>query len=265
MPEVIDFDQLSCPVPLSSYEHVLLGHGSGGRLTADLIERLFVPAFANEVLCALEDQATISLAGMNGSKAPRLAFTTDSFVVRPIFFPGGDIGKLAVHGTVNDLAVGGALPLFLSAAFILEEGLPMADLKRIVASMHEACALTGVTARHRRYQGGRSRQGRPGLYHHVGHWSGSGRSIALDPRRPSRRSHPGLRHGRRPRNRHHVGARGNRIRDRTGKRLRPSPRPDPGDARGMSWNPLHARPDARRALERAQRAGGGLEGGCRAA
>ena len=144
MPEVIDFDQLSCPVPLSSYEHVLLGHGSGGRLTADLIERLFVPAFANEVLCALEDQATISLAGMNGSKAPRLAFTTDSFVVRPIFFPGGDIGKLAVHGTVNDLAVGGAQPLFLSAAFILEEGLPMADLKRIVASMHDACALAGI-------------------------------------------------------------------------------------------------------------------------
>jgi hydrogenase expression/formation protein HypE len=144
MPELIDFDRLSCPVPLSNYEHVLLGHGSGGRLTADLIERLFVPAFANDVLCALEDQATISLAGMNGAKAPRLAFTTDSFVVRPIFFPGGDIGKLAVYGTVNDLAVGGAQPLFLSAAFILEEGLPMADLKRIVASMQEACALVGI-------------------------------------------------------------------------------------------------------------------------
>ena len=145
MREVIDFDRLSCPVPLSRYEHVLLGHGSGGRLTADLIERLFVPAFANDVLCALEDQATISLAGMNGSKARRLAFTTDSFVVRPIFFPGGDIGSLAVHGTVNDLAVGGAQPLFLSAAFILEEGLPMADLKRIVASMSEACAVAGVS------------------------------------------------------------------------------------------------------------------------
>jgi hydrogenase expression/formation protein HypE len=145
MPEVIDFDQLSCPVPLSRYEHVLLGHGSGGRLTADLIERLFVPAFANQVLCALEDQATISLSGMKGPKAPRLAFTTDSFVVRPIFFPGGDIGSLAVHGTVNDLAVGGAQPLFLSAAFILEEGLPMADLRRVVSSMREACALAGVS------------------------------------------------------------------------------------------------------------------------
>src|SRR5208337_4998877 len=123
---------------------VLLGHGSGGRLTADLIERLFLPAFGNEVLSALEDQATVSLSRMNGVKAPRLAFTTDSFVVRPIFFPGGDIGKLAVHGTVNDLAVGGAEPVFLSAAFILEEGLALADLKRIVASMRQACDEAGV-------------------------------------------------------------------------------------------------------------------------
>jgi hydrogenase expression/formation protein HypE len=144
MSKVIDFDQLSCPVPLSNYEHVLLGHGSGGRLTADLIQRLFVPAFDNKVLSALEDQATLSLAGNNGIKGPRLAFTTDAFVVRPIFFPGGDIGKLAVHGTVNDLAVGGAQPLFLSAAFILEEGLAMADLKRVVSSMREACAHAKV-------------------------------------------------------------------------------------------------------------------------
>ena len=128
MSEVIDFDRLSCPVPLSNHTHILLGHGSGGRLTAELIERLFLPAFGNHVLSALEDQATVSLSGSNGVKAPRLAFTTDSFVVRPIFFPGGDIGKLAVHGTVNDLAVGGAQPLYLSAAFILEEGLPINDL-----------------------------------------------------------------------------------------------------------------------------------------
>jgi hydrogenase expression/formation protein HypE len=145
MSNAITFDQLSCPTPLTQYEHVLLGHGSGGRLTADLIQRLFLPAFSNDVLTALEDQATVSLAGMNGAKTPRIAFTTDSFVVRPIFFPGGDIGKLAVNGTVNDLAVGGAQPLFLSAAFILEEGLAMADLKRIVASMREACALASVS------------------------------------------------------------------------------------------------------------------------
>src|SRR5204862_2077794 len=112
----------------------------------------FVPAFDNEVLSALEDQATVELAGRhNGVKGPRLAFTTDSFVVRPIFFPGGDIGRLAVHGTVNDLAVGGARPLCLSAAFILEEGLPLADLTRILASMrqafYEACVplVTGDT------------------------------------------------------------------------------------------------------------------------
>src|SRR5947209_14129634 len=134
----------ACPVPQSRYEHILLGHGSGGQLTADLIQRLFLPGFANDVLGALEDQATVSLGSGNGVKAPRIAFTTDSFVVRPLFFPGGDIGRLAVHGTVNDLAVGGAHPLFLSAAFILEEGLPLADLKRIVASMRAACQEAGV-------------------------------------------------------------------------------------------------------------------------
>ncbi len=131
----------SCPLPQSRYEQVLLGHGSGGQLTAELIQRIFVPAFANDVLTALEDQATLALPGAGES---RIAFTTDSFVVRPLFFPGGDIGRLAVHGTVNDLAVGGARPLFLSAAFILEEGLPLADLKRIVDSMRRACAEAGV-------------------------------------------------------------------------------------------------------------------------
>lgn len=131
----------SCPVPMSRYDRVLLGHGSGGQLTADLIRRLFLPAFQNEILAALEDQAVVSL---DGASSPTLALTTDSFVVRPIFFPGGDIGKLAIHGTVNDLAVGGAVPLFISAAFILEEGLPMRDLERIVSSMNEACREAGV-------------------------------------------------------------------------------------------------------------------------
>lgn len=128
----------ACPLPVSKYEQIVLGHGSGGRLTNELITRVFLPAFPSEVLAALEDQATVR-AG-----AARLAFTTDSFVVRPLFFPGGDIGKLAVHGTVNDLAVGGAAPLFLAAAFILEEGLPIQDLQRIVASMRAACAEAGV-------------------------------------------------------------------------------------------------------------------------
>jgi len=136
-----DFEQMSCPVPMGNYEHVLLGHGSGGKLSADLIQRLFLPAFGNETLARLEDQATLRLDGASG---PRIAFTTDSYVVRPLFFPGGDIGKLAVHGTINDLAVGGAKPLCLSAAFILEEGLPMETLRRIAASMQSACQGAGV-------------------------------------------------------------------------------------------------------------------------
>jgi hydrogenase expression/formation protein HypE len=135
----------TCPVPQSRYDRILLGHGSGGMLTAQLIHNLFVPGFGNDTLAALEDQATLTLNGKNnGVKGQRIAFTTDSFVVRPLFFPGGDIGKLAVHGTVNDLAVGGATPLFLSAAFILEEGLPLTDLQRIVASMRQACDESGV-------------------------------------------------------------------------------------------------------------------------
>ncbi len=135
----------ACPVPRSQYDHIVLGHGSGGWLTAELIQRLFIPAFGNDVLARLEDSATVRLGGPGGAGAPRLAFTTDSFVVRPLFFPGGDIGRLAVHGTVNDLAVAGAEPLFLSGAFILEEGLALADLERIVASMRAACDEAGVS------------------------------------------------------------------------------------------------------------------------
>ncbi len=130
---------LSCPVPKSAYDRIVMAHGGGGRLSGDLLRQIFLPAFANDVLSRLEDQATLPWAG------GRLAFTTDSFVVRPLFFPGGDIGKLAVNGTVNDLAVGGAQPLYLSAAFILEEGLLLSDLERIVRSMKEACVRAGVT------------------------------------------------------------------------------------------------------------------------
>jgi hydrogenase expression/formation protein HypE len=131
---------ISCPVPIGRYDRVVLGHGSGGRLTADLVERLFVPAFHNDVLAALEDQATLKVG-----PGDRVAMTTDAFVVRPIFFPGGDIGRLAVCGTVNDLVVGGATARFLTAAFILEEGMVLADLERIVASMRAACDEAGVT------------------------------------------------------------------------------------------------------------------------
>lgn len=131
----------TCPVPQSRYDRILLGHGSGGSLSSELLKRIFLPGFANETLSRLEDQATLNI-GWGGE---RLAFTTDSFVVKPLFFPGGDIGTLAVNGTVNDLAVGGAKPLFLSAAFILEEGLPLVDLERIVRSMRQAADVAGVS------------------------------------------------------------------------------------------------------------------------
>jgi len=130
--------ELSCPVPLPAKDTVLLGHGSGGKLSAELIRDLFLPALQNPVLARLDDQAVVNINGT------RLAITTDSFVVKPLFFPGGDIGSLAVHGTVNDLAMGGAKPLFLSAAFIIEEGFSMEQLKRVVDSMRRAAAAAGV-------------------------------------------------------------------------------------------------------------------------
>jgi hydrogenase expression/formation protein HypE len=127
-----------CPLPITQTRQILLGHGAGGRLTAQLIENLIVPAFANPILAALDDQAQLEVGGV------RLAFTTDSYVITPIFFPGGDIGELAINGTVNDLVVGGARPLCLSLAFILEEGFPLADFERVVASARDAAARVGV-------------------------------------------------------------------------------------------------------------------------
>jgi hydrogenase expression/formation protein HypE len=130
---------LSCPLPITDRNTVVMGHGSGGRLTAQLIRDLFLPAFDNPLLRKLDDQAVFEAGGA------RLAFTTDSFVVTPLFFPGGDIGELAVNGTVNDLAMSGARPLYLSAAFILEEGFPMEDLARVIASMARAARAAGVS------------------------------------------------------------------------------------------------------------------------
>jgi hydrogenase expression/formation protein HypE len=128
----------SCPLPLSSKDEILLGHGSGGTLSAELVRDIFLPAFSNPALDRLDDQAVVSVGDA------RIAVTTDSFVVKPLFFRGGDIGSLAVHGTVNDLAMGGATPLFLTAAFILEEGLPTETLRRVVASMARAAEAAGV-------------------------------------------------------------------------------------------------------------------------
>ncbi|WP_442509364.1 hydrogenase expression/formation protein HypE [Novipirellula sp. SH528] len=150
MTHVADFDRMTCPTPRSQYERVLLGHGSGGKLSSDLIQRVFLAELGNDVLLSLEDSATLSLGTQDDCRdnkrlGTRIAFTTDSFVVKPLFFPGGDIGKLAVHGTVNDLAVAGATPLYLSAAFILEEGFAIESLQRIVVSMRQACDEAGVT------------------------------------------------------------------------------------------------------------------------
>jgi hydrogenase expression/formation protein HypE len=131
----------ACPLPVRGYEQIVLGHGSGGRLSAELIEHVFLKHFRSPVLHGLEDQAALVLERGAGS---RLALTTDSFVVRPPFFPGGDIGRLSICGTVNDLCMGGAIPQALAVAFVLEEGLSIADLERIVVSMARTAAEVGV-------------------------------------------------------------------------------------------------------------------------
>jgi hydrogenase expression/formation protein HypE len=133
-----DFSNWSCPLPLAGYPTIVMGHGGGGKLGNELVEHLFVPAFRNPALENLGDAAVLDLP------AGRLAMSTDSFVVQPLFFPGGSIGELAVNGTVNDLAVSGAIPRYLSASFILEEGLPMAKLAAIVEAMAKAAATAGV-------------------------------------------------------------------------------------------------------------------------
>lgn len=135
---VVDFTGAVCATPIIDQPQIVLGHGSGGKLSAELLSKIFLPAFKNEYLAKLDDQAILNI---NGAK---LAFTTDGFVVTPIFFPGGDIGKLAINGTVNDLAMGGATPLYIAAAFILEEGLATEELNRVVESMRAAAVAANV-------------------------------------------------------------------------------------------------------------------------
>jgi hydrogenase expression/formation protein HypE len=134
----VDFSGAACPIPISEYPNVLMAHGGGGRLTQMLIERFFLGEFRNPALEVLHDGALLEIEGS------RLAFSTDSYVIQPLFFPGGDIGSLAVHGTVNDLAMCGARPAAISAGFILEEGLPMEELWRITRSMREAAERVEV-------------------------------------------------------------------------------------------------------------------------
>jgi len=128
----------TCPVPMTNYKEIVLAHGSGGKLSQQLMQSVVLPRFRNELLAPLHDGAIFALDGA------RLAFSTDSYVVSPLFFPGGDIGKLAVHGTVNDLAMCGARPMYLSVGFILEEGTAMDDFARVVGSMREAADAAGV-------------------------------------------------------------------------------------------------------------------------
>jgi hydrogenase expression/formation protein HypE len=134
----MNFENWTCPLPLRDYPNIVLGHGGGGKLSAELVEHLFLPAFKNPALLNLGDSSVVTVP------QGRLAYSTDSFVVHPLFFPGGSIGELAVNGTVNDLAMSGAQPLYLSAAFILEEGFALSSLGEIVQRMAEAARRANV-------------------------------------------------------------------------------------------------------------------------
>ncbi|MCB0196931.1 MAG: hydrogenase expression/formation protein HypE [Anaerolineae bacterium] len=139
MTEPLNFEGWVCPMPLRDHPNVIMGHGGGGKLSAELVEHLFLPAFKNETLDGLGDSAILPVAG------GRLAFSTDSYVVRPLFFPGGNIGDLAVNGTINDIAMSGGQPLYLSTGFIIEEGMPIDQLAAIVDTMGAAARAAGVS------------------------------------------------------------------------------------------------------------------------
>jgi hydrogenase expression/formation protein HypE len=139
VPDPIDFEGWSCPLPLRGQDRVVIGHGGGGKLSAELIENVFLPAFGTSAEAELHDSAMLDVRAVD-----RLAFSTDSYVVRPLFFPGGCIGDLAINGTVNDIAMSGAQPIALSAGFILEEGLSMNVLGRIAEEMGAAARRAGV-------------------------------------------------------------------------------------------------------------------------
>ena len=137
MSDIKDF-ALSCPISIQEYPNVLLAHGGGGKLMHGLIEKMFMPSFSNQILNLQHDGAVLDLGKL------KAAFTTDSYVVYPLFFPGGDIGKLAINGTVNDLAMCGARPLYISVGFILEEGFPMETLWRVVNSVKATAETANV-------------------------------------------------------------------------------------------------------------------------
>jgi hydrogenase expression/formation protein HypE len=140
----LSMDGLICPVPLPHNQHIVLGHGSGGRMSYDLITKIFATPFDNPVLRVGDDSGVVSFPAQNSTSGARVAISTDSHVVTPLFFPGGDIGKLAICGTVNDVAMMGANPMYLTAGFILEEGLDVEVLKAVVESMRKAALEANI-------------------------------------------------------------------------------------------------------------------------
>ncbi|WP_245993087.1 AIR synthase related protein [Xylanimonas allomyrinae] len=143
MPEIAPPDEWSCPLPVPAGERVVLGHGGGGVLSAELIEQVLLPAFGGTPAGGLRDSVLLDVPP-ELADGGRLAFSTDSYVVAPLFFPGGSIGDLAVHGTINDLAMSGARPLMLSCGLILEEGLEVSTLARVAHAMGQAARAAGV-------------------------------------------------------------------------------------------------------------------------
>ena len=223
-----------------------MSHGSGGKAMAQLVDELFFNAFANPLLEQRNDQAMFEVS------AGRMVMTTDSYVVSPLFFPGGDIGSLAVHGTVNDIAMAGAKPLYLTAGFIIEEGFPLRDLDRIVTSMAEAARAAGVaivTGDTKVVERGKG----DGVFINT---TGIGMVppgvIPVRRPRPSGRRDPGQRHHRRPWRRHHVHPRGPELRHQHPVGQRGAARSRGRHGRGGSRHPRHARSDPRRAGDYAE-------------
>jgi hydrogenase expression/formation protein HypE len=234
MPTPPNFENFTCPLPLQPGERVVLGHGSGGKLSRDLLARVILPALGEAAPRVLDDSAVVDIGG-----GPA-AFTTDSYVVRPLFFPGGDIGRLAVCGTVNDLSMIGAEPIALSCGFVLEEGLELSTLERVARSMRAAALEAGVylaAGDTKVVEKGKA----DGLFINT---SGIGRLRAGKPI-----SGAGAKSG-------DVillsGAVGAGIRNRPAERRRPAQRPDGGNARG-GRGARDARPHPRRAGNHAVR------------
>jgi hydrogenase expression/formation protein HypE len=213
---MIDVTGFSCPAPLRDYPHVVMGHGGGGALSRDLIEHVFLPAFSNPLLDRLGDSTVLDLAA-DLAGGGRLAISTDSYVVRPLFFPGGSIGDLAVNGTVNDLAMSGARPCALTAGFIIEEGFPLGELAEIARLMGHAAAAAGVrvvTGDTKVVERGHG----DGVYINTAGLGivapGGGRGAPRRRGDPRRRRGDRQRHARRSRHGNHERPRGARVRGR---------------------------------------------------